>query len=219
MAGSLKGGLPRHRQVSRTFAFPLREPPNNFQRGSHLSEIIIEDLREPDHYGRIPDSLIFDKDAPHTAIRLYAILDRHMNKKTKACYPGFRCIQSESGMGSTTISNALKYLAKAGYLRVLKTPPQAGCYSKNIYQLMDLKKTPAPETGAGPSPETGAAHSRNRSGNPLLKQEHNQSPFNQSSFNQRERGNRLVTIGDAVDDIQAARRRFLQPDKFKRSQG
>ncbi len=174
-----------------------------------MIEIIIEDLREPDHYGRIPDSLIFDKAAPHTAIRLYAILDRHMNKKTKACYPGFRKIQSESGMGSTTISNALKYLAKAGYLRVLKTPPQPGCYSQNIYQLMDLKKSPAPKTGAGPTPESGAPDSRNGSANPLLKREHNQSLFKPESFNQSARNQGMVQVGKAIDDIQAQRRNFL----------
>jgi hypothetical protein len=181
-----------------------------------MPEIIIEDLREPDHYGRIPDSLIFDKDAPHTAIRLYAILDRHMNKKTKACYPGFRKIQGESGMGSTTISKALKYLTNAGYLRVLKTPPQPGCYSQNIYQLMDLKSTPLPKREQGPTPETGAPHSRNGSGIPLLKREHNQSLFKPESFNQRERANKLVGIGEAAESIQGARRNFLNPIKNKK---
>ncbi len=180
-----------------------------------MSEIIIEDLREPDHYGRIPDTLIFDKQAPHTAIHLYAILDRHMNKKTKACYPGFRKIQSESGMGSTTISNAIRYLAKAGYLRVLKTPPQPGRYSQNVYQLMDLKKSPAPKTGAGPAPESGATCSQNGSGVPLLKREHNQSLINQSSQNQRERSKKVVKIEDAVGELWADRKRFLQPDKSK----
>lgn len=118
------------------------------EKGFFVPEIdILEDLREPDHYGRIPESLIYDKKAPHTAIRLYGVFDRHLNKKTKACLPGYNRIRELTGMSKTTISKAMAYLEKANYIKVLRDP-----HKSNHYQLMDLKLVQKMDKG---SPEIG----------------------------------------------------------------
>jgi len=104
----------------------------------------LEDLRDADHYARTPESLIFDRQAPHTAVRLYGALDRFLNKRTRTCFPGYRKITQRTGMGSATLSRAFKYLEANRFIRILRT--REGTRVRCSYQLMEVKgKAPLPK--------------------------------------------------------------------------
>jgi len=155
----------------------------------------LEDLRDPDHYGRIPESLIYDRNAPPSAIRLYGVLDRHLNKKTKACYPGYNRIKRLTGMGKSTISKALAYLAKEGYIRIERTPQQS-----NRYRLMEVRGKHCPEGGVVLKQDNPFCVLKQDKG-VVPKQDSKHSHINQRALNQSARSNRTVSLGEALEGL------------------
>lgn len=116
----------------------------------------LEDLRDPDFYARVPESLIYDLEAPHTAIRLYGVLDRHLNRARKVAWPGFRKIQKLTGMGPATIASGLAYLEKANFIRISKNDHKTNHYSLMPVRGASKTEAPASETEAVGASKTEA---------------------------------------------------------------
>jgi 5-methylcytosine-specific restriction endonuclease McrA len=141
----------------------------NSNKGASLEddEPVIDE-REIRYYAMIPESLIYDHFSPANAVKVYGALDRHMNKKTRECFPGQRRIAELTGIARSNVQKCLGYLEKRGYLKVERNDDRP-----NHYHLMPVgglkealpegtpglsEATPAPGEGStGPPGDKNAA--------------------------------------------------------------
>lgn len=123
-----------------------------------------KDQREINLYAQIPEDLIYDKnkEMPIHAVRVYGVLDRHLNKKNGECFPGHRRISDKTGISRSQIQKSLDYLEEKGFIRILRVDGKS-----NSYELMPVgnlvvggvapqegrsKKVAPPSVQSGPTP-------------------------------------------------------------------
>lgn len=94
-----------------------------------------QDNREINLYARIPEDLVYckDKEMPVHTLKVYGVLDRHLNQKTGECFPGHRRMQEKIGVSRSQIQKSLDYLEKKGFIRITQVDGQS-----NRYELMPV---------------------------------------------------------------------------------
>lgn len=114
---------------------------------------VLIDEREVNYYARVPAALVYDKAAPANSVRIYAALDRHMNKNTRECFPGQRKISALTGIARSNVQKCLLYLEAQGYMKVTRDGE-----GPNHYHLMPIGKiNPALQEGTPGLPEAAPA--------------------------------------------------------------
>jgi hypothetical protein len=95
----------------------------------------LNDDRGLDFYARVPESLIYDANAPDHAARVYGMLDRHLNHKTEECFPGTRTIADRLNIARSHVLKCLDYLEVNNYIK----RKSGGMGVSNRYRLMGLR--------------------------------------------------------------------------------
>lgn len=69
---------------------------------------------------------------------VYACIKRHVNKDTKHCFPGIRCLIEESGLSRETIMQSIERLETAGYLQTVRSFGKSTKYIFSEYKQFEI---------------------------------------------------------------------------------
>lgn len=101
---------------------------------------------------KVPDYVVFHPDLKGTrgcaAVRLYAILDRHVNQKTKVAWPGWRLLAKAMKCSNTLLSASMKALEGIKAIRVDRSArmgKERGGRGSNRYILLPVPERVPPE--------------------------------------------------------------------------
>ena len=88
------------------------------------------------------------------AVRLYAVLDRHVNGKTRVAHPGWRVLCKGMKCNANTISKALKALEEIKAIGIERGKKSPKGRPANIYRLLPVQN-PIPGSWKGHKTKPG----------------------------------------------------------------
>lgn len=114
---------------------------------------------EPTPFAMVPEELIYDVDVQHGAVRLWAALQRHANRKGEA-WPSLRTLATKLGVNRTTVMRWRDHLDDLGWLKYAHDLDADGNPIGRVRVWLFWTRVD-PATGVPVHQRTGGSHERN----------------------------------------------------------